>query len=545
VRPFDPALLRQLPQARRPLAALAVVGVTQGVATIATAFALAGLVVAVVDGMPPARPAAYLAAAFVVRGLLAFTGERLAARAGTTVSTALRERLLEHWLRVRPQDRPDPARAVTLATQGAASVEPYVARFLPALVTAGVVPPVAVVVLLAVDPLSALVVVLTLPLLPVFAALIGATTQEATRRRWGALAGLSGHFLDVMRGLPTLVGYGRAERQVRTIEQVSQRHRRATMATLRLAFLSSAALELLATICVAIVAVLVGIRLAHGSMELGTGLLAILLAPEAYWPVRRVGAEFHSAADGAQALADLTAALDTSPPAPPAESPPATPASRGCGEGVGPSAVEVRGLRYTYPGAAAPVLDEVHLDAAPGLTVLTGPSGCGKSTLLELLAGVRTASHGTVVAPPAHLVTQRPFLTQDTVRRNLSLGQPDVQPPRLWAALRDVGLDGVVAGLPEGLDTALGDDGRGLSAGQRARLVLARALLSPAPLVLLDEPTAHLDDASAGLVHQVVRRLADERIVLVVTHRPELVAVADSHLHLDGLERTRPVAVTR
>jgi ATP-binding cassette subfamily C protein CydD/ATP-binding cassette subfamily C protein CydCD len=277
--------------------------------------------------------------------------------------------------------------------------------------------------------------------------------------------------------------------------------------------------------------VLVGIRLSHGSMDLSTGLLAILLAPEAYWPVRRVGAEFHSAADGAQALADLTAELRLPAPA-------AAPAGTH-------RTVVVSRLGYTYPGAPTPVLEGVELVAEPGLTVITGTSGCGKSTLLELVAGVRTPSRGTVEAPPAHLVTQRPFLTQGTVRENLCLGTTEVPAVAIWAALRDVGLDGVVAGLPDGLDTPLGDDGRGLSAGQRARLVLARATLSTAPLLLLDEPTAHLDDAAAALVHDVVRDLARDRTVVVVTHRPELVAVADSHIHLEGVQRSRTVEVCR
>ena len=175
------------------------------------------------------------------------------------------------------------------------------------------VPVLAIATLFWVDWLSGLIVLLTLPLLPFFAALIGRTTQAETEKRWSALASLSGHFLDVMRGLPTLVGYGRAERQVEVIGEVSQQHRVATMGTLRLAFMSSAALELLASISVAIVAVTVGLRLTHGSMTLQAGMLAILLAPEAYWPIRRVGAEFHAAADGAEAIDGILAELDAAP----------------------------------------------------------------------------------------------------------------------------------------------------------------------------------------------------------------------------------------
>jgi ATP-binding cassette subfamily C protein CydD len=518
MRPFDPAILRTLPQARRPIATLAVIGAAQGAATIATAFALSSLVVAVVRGMPLGDPAAYLAVLFVLRGALALVGERLAAAAGTSVSGALREQLLTRWLDETADDRPDPAKGVTLASQGAASVEPYVARFLPALVSAAVVPGLTIVVLSFVDWLSALIVVLTLPLLPLFAALIGATTRDATERRWGALADLSGHFLDVVRGLPTLVAYGRGQRQVKTIGEVSQTHRRATMATLRLAFLSSAALELLATICVAIVAVTVGLRLSHGSIDLGTGLVAILLAPEAYWPIRRVGAEFHSAADGAEALASAIpqlAAVSTRPTQ------------------TGGGTLSTSGLGYTYPGSADPVIEGLDLTVAPGLTVVTGPSGCGKTTLLELLAGLRTPSTGSVTAPRTHLVTQRPFLTSASIRENLTMGAArGVPDEEIWAALRELELDGMVAAQHAGLDTALGDDGRGLSAGQRARLVLARAALSSADVVLLDEPTAHLDDASAALAHSAIRHLARSGCVVAVTHRHELLALADQHVPL-------------
>ena len=526
MRPFDPQLLRAAPAARRPVVALAVVGVLQGVATIATAFALTAVVVAVVEGMPVARPGAWLAGLFVVRAGLSWTSERVSAWAGARVSAALREQLLGAWVRADADRRPDPAHAVSLAAQGAGSVEPYVARYLPALVTAAVVPPLAIATLAVVDWPSALIVALTVPLLPVFAALIGASTRDATQRRWRALSALSGHFLDVMRGLPTLVSYGRAGRQVETISSVSQRHRRTTMETLRLAFLSSAALELLATISVAMVAVTVGIRLSHGSVALGTGLVAILLAPEAYWPIRRVGAEFHAAADGAEALADIQGHL--------------VPSSGGhgaassCGaDGPARSATVVAsGLSYTYPGTSTAVLEDVSLTAGPGLTVLTGPSGTGQTTLLELLAGTRTPQAGSLSVPRAHLVSQRPFLTADTVRANLSLGT-DAGQDALWQALRDLGLEGAVAAMPHGLDTRIGDDGFGLSAGQRARLVLARATLSDATVVLLDEPTAHLDPESAEVAHEAIRTLASRRCVIAVSHRPELVAAADAHVHLE------------
>ena len=509
--PFDLRILRVVPATRRPVAALAAIGVAQGISTIGTAFALAALVVAVVRGEPLVEPALWTGGLFALRAVLGATSEMIAADAGTVVATHLREQLLGAWSIRRSGER-----TLTLATQGTTAIEPYIARYLPALVSAAVVPPLAIACLLVVDWPSALVVILTVPLLPLFAALIGATTQVDTQRRWRSLQDLSGHFLDVMRGLPTLVSYGRAERQVAVIGEVSQRHRRATMRTLRLAFLSAAALELLATISVAIVAVVVGLRLTTGSVELLVGLTAILLAPEAYWPIRRVGTEFHSAADGATALEDVLRELE------PQERERREPAGGG---------VTLTHVDYTHPGAERPVLADVTLDAGPGLTVLTGPSGCGKTTLLELIAGIRDPDHGVVTAPEVHLVTQRPFLGAGTLRANLTIGGP-VESTDLWQVLRRVGLDGVVAALPRGLDSPIGDDGFGLSAGQRSRLVLARALLSPAPVLLLDEPTANVDADSIDTIGEVITDLARRRTVIVVSHQRDLVARAHQHVHL-------------
>ena len=527
MRPFDPRLLRAVPAARRPVLALGAMGVASGAATIATAFALSAVVVAVVDGSPLVGPLAWLGALFAVRAGLAAGNEWVSAWAGVAVSSALRSALLRHWGRVDTDAAPEPGRAVALATSGASAVEPYAARFLPTLVTAAFVPVVALVTLAVVDWPSALVVVLTLPLLPVFAALIGHATADSTQRRWAALDALAGHFLDAVRGLPTLVSYGRARRQVQTVHEVSDRHRRATMETLRIAFLSSAALELLATLSVAIVAVTVGLRLSHGSMGLGPALVAILLAPEAYWPVRRVGAESHSAADGAVALDAILGELSTAT----STSGSTTDAPRRVGE------VRATGLRYTYAAGHQPVIDGLDLVAGPGLTVVTGASGVGKSTLLDLLAGLRTPTGGVVSAPASHYVTQRPLLPGGSIRDALTIGHPATD-DRLWEALRAVGVDGVVAALAGGLSAGLGDDGFGLSAGQRQRLALARAWLAPETVLLLDEPTAHVDAEGAESLADVVAELAERRVVVAVTHRDELVQRADQHVVLTRPART-------
>ncbi|MFC7597936.1 thiol reductant ABC exporter subunit CydD [Terrabacter sp. GCM10028922] len=559
MKPFDPRLLRTAPAVRRPVAVLAATGVASGIATIATAFALSAVVVAVVAGSGLTTPLAWLLGLFSVRAVMAATTEWVAAWAGVSVSSALRAALLRRWGSVDADSRLDPGAAVSLATSGTAAVEPYAARYLPTLVHAAVVPALAVGTLAVVDWPSALVVVLTLPLLPLFAALIGRATQDSTERRWAALATLSGHFLDVVRGLPTLVTYGRARRQVDTVREVSERHRRATMETLRIAFLSSAALELLATISVAIVAVTVGLRLSHGSMDLGPALVAILLAPEAYWPVRRVGAEYHAAADGAVALDAVLAHLA---PAPVAAAAPlganesfgaergGAPARSGSNDSFGaggsgrgaPWTVRVSRATYAYAGSSVPVLRDLDLVAGPGLTVVTGPSGMGKSTLLDLLAGLRRPDEGAVTAPPAHYVTQRPFLATGSIRDALTIGHAATD-EQLWAALRAVEVDGAVAGLPGGLSADLGDDGFGLSAGQRQRLALARAWLAPETLLLLDEPTAHLDPEGAEHLAAVIAELAERRVVVAVTHRDELLAHADQHVVLTAPDSLVEAAV--
>lgn len=530
MKPFDPRLLSAVPAARRPVALLAATGIATGVATIATAFALSAVVVAVVEGSDLATALTWLLALFGVRAVLAAVTERVAAWSGVSVSSALRAALLRQWGSTDADSRLEPGAAVSLATAGTAAVEPYAARYLPTLVTAAVVPALAIATLAVVDWPSAVVVVLTLPLLPVFAALIGKATAASTERRWTALAALSGHFLDVVRGLPTLVTYGRARRQAATVREVSDRHRRATMETLRIAFLSSAALELLATISVAIVAVTVGLRLSTGSMALGPGLVAILLAPEAYWPVRRVGAEYHAAADGAVAFDAVLAQLEPSPATPTTSSPDAA-SGREAGAGGRVGEVRLTGVTYAYAGSPVPVIGDLDLVAGPGLTVVTGPSGVGKSTLLDLVAGLRRPTSGTVEAPASHYVTQRPFLTTGSVRAALTIGHPATD-DQLWEALRAVEVDGVVAALPGGLTSDLGDDGFGLSAGQRQRLALARAWLAPETVLLLDEPTAHLDPEGAEQVAALIAELAERRVVLAVTHRDELLAHADHHVVL-------------
>jgi ATP-binding cassette subfamily C protein CydCD len=516
MRPTDPRLRRHLVVAARPLLVVGAFGVLGALLLIAQAWAVTSLVLAVLHGGRVATWAAVVAGLFVARGLVGWGSDAAAAQAAGLVGRGLRARIVATIL-----GGTSPASSgslAALATRGVTSAEPYLTRYVPALVLAGVLPVLTLVALVLLDPASALIVLVTLPLIPVFGILVGLATRDRAESQWRALADLSGHFLDVMRGLPTLVAFRRARAQSRVIAAVTDRYRHRTLGTLRIAFASSAILETVATISVALVAVTVGIRLAAGHLDLRTALVVLLLAPEAYWPLRRVGAEFHAAAEGVatfEAVADL----------------PAAPAPAPAAHGAGGAAIHVDALSVVYPGRSRPALGPVTLDLpARGVTAVVGPSGCGKSTLLAVLSGRLAPTNGYVDGPRPDeiaLLPQRPVFVAGTLADNLRLARPEASDEELWRVLRAVALADRVASLSGGLAADLAEDGRSLSAGERARLALARVVLSDRPWVLLDEPTAHLDELTEGVVAETVRTLGRERAVIVVAHRPALVELAD------------------
>lgn len=538
MRPLDPLVLPHLLPARRPLAVVVGAGVAGGLLTITQAVAIGALVVRLVDD--PAGAAwhgAALALLVVVglRTLVDHLGELASARAAARVSSTLRRRLLDAATQRPGAVGPDPDDLVLLATRGATSVEPYVTRYLPALVLAATLPALTVATIWWLDWLSGLIVLLTLPLVPVFAALVGMTTRDRAATQWRELRVLSGHFLDVVRGLPTLVAHRRAEAQVARIGAVTERYRRATVDTLRLAFASSSVLELVATLSVALVAVSVGLRLADATIGFETALVVLLLAPEAYWPLRRVGAEFHAAAEGTAALTGASEALAALEDGPTGDRVPDSPTLR------------LDDLAPGHPGASQPLTRPLALDLPDrGLVAVAGTSGCGKSTLLQTLRGELAAYDGRVLVGGIDLadvdpawwhrqvawLPQRPWLAATTVRDNLRLGDAGAEDEALWRALASVELDDVVAAHPDGLDRVLGEDGAGLSAGQRARLAMARVLVAHRPVVLLDEPTAHLDEATERVLLTAMRTLADHALVVVVAHRPQVLAAADRVVEL-------------
>ncbi|MFF3994996.1 thiol reductant ABC exporter subunit CydD [Streptomyces cyaneofuscatus] len=553
MKPIDPRLLRYARATRFFLAAVVGLGLVGAALVIAQAMLIAEIVVGgFEDGLTVTElrtPLLLLAAVAVGRALVAWLTELAAHRASAAVKSELRGRLLERAALLGPGwlSGQRTGSLVALATRGVDALDDYFARYLPQLGLAVVVPVAVLARIVTEDWVSAAIIVVTLPLIPLFMILIGWATQSRMDRQWQLLSRLSGHFLDVVAGLPTLKVFGRAKAQAESIRTITTQYRRATLRTLRIAFLSSFALELLATLSVALVAVTIGMRLVHGELDLYTGLVVLILAPEAYLPIRQVGAQYHAVAEGLSAAEEIFAVLETEP--------------RAAGTEDVPDSVrlELEGVTVRHEGRADPSLDAASLTVEPGETVaLVGPSGVGKSTLLNVVLGFAVPDEGRVRVGGRDLaeldperwrsriawVPQRPHLFAGTIAENVRLARPDADDEAVVAALRDAGAYDFVAELPDGERTLLGEDGAGLSAGQRQRLALARAFLADRPLLLLDEPTASLDgETEAGIV-DAVRRLAAGRTVLLVVHRPALLAVADRVVTLEPRDVDASVPAT-
>ncbi|MCF7550649.1 thiol reductant ABC exporter subunit CydD [Pseudonocardia sp. WMMC193] len=520
MRPLDPRLLRQASAARR----FVLLGLGVAVATAALVMVQADLLSRVIAdgflggvGLDLLAPLlGLLLAAVAGRAGLAWIAEVAAHRASADVVRELRGRIVGHVLRLGPRraDLPPRGELATLTARGLDDLEGYFGRYLPALLVAAVVPAMLGVRILTADWVSAVIVGLTVPLVPVFAVLVGLHTERATARQWRALAVLGHHFLDLVSGLDVLVAFGRDRHQTSGLRTLAEAYRRATLRTLRVAFLSSLVLELVATLSVALVAVSIGLRLVDGSLDLGTGLLVLLLAPEVYLPLRAVGARFHDAAAGTAAAGAALDLLDTAAP------------ESGRAGAPDPALVGLR-LRGVRVDGRLAALD---LDLPPRAVVgITGPSGSGKSTLLDVLAGLRAPDGGTALAGDTDLagveptwwrrrvawVPQRPVLTGDTVREAITLAVPDAGPASVARAARLACLD-----VP--LDTPLGEDGGGLSTGQRRRVALARAILADRPLLLLDEPTEGVDADTETRIGESLDEIAAGRTVVVVSHRADV-----------------------
>ncbi|MEU4779775.1 thiol reductant ABC exporter subunit CydD [Micromonospora sp. NPDC023633] len=538
-RPFDPRLLRRVPGARRDLAVLALLGVLAAGLVVAQATALAALLATAFEGGLDRPALAGFAAAVAARSLLVWAQGTVSARVAATVKAALRADLLGAVGRHGPGwvAGQRAGQLATLTGRGLDALDAYFTGYLPQLVLSVTVPLAVLARIFVADWSSALIIAVTLPLIPIFGALLGWQAQAATERQWRRLSLLGGHFLDMVAGLPTLRAFGRARAQTEVVRRMADGHRVATMKTLRIAFLSALVLELVATLSVALVAVPVGVRLLGGGLTLQTALLVLLLTPEAYLPLRAAGARFHASMEGLTAL-DKALTLSAAAPAP----------THGEGSAVPDGRGEIRFEAVTVRYERTTALRDVTLTVRPGERVaVIGPSGAGKSTLLGLLLGFVTPTAGRVTVGGVDLadadadgwrrqvawVPQRAHLFAASLADNIRLGAPDTPDAALAPAVHDAALDDVVAGLPGGLATVLGERGHGLSSGQRQRVALARAFLRDAPVVLLDEPTARLDTAAEAVVLDATRRLVAGRTALLVAHRPALLADADRILRIE------------
>ena len=537
MKPLDPRLIRRSRAARGFLLAGAALAAVQAVSVIAFAWALASLVAGLIDGMrmPQATPMLVtLIVAASARALAAWSWDLVGSAGAMRVKGELRQELLT-TLEASPGGVPEfpTARIATLLGPGLDALDDYFGTFLPQLVLTVVATPALIVAAWIADPLSGLVLVIVLPLIPVFMALIGMATEVVQRRQWDSLASLSRGFLEVVGGLSTLLLYGRAERQGARIRAVTDQYRRRTMKVLRITFLSGFTLEFAASLSVALVAVSIGLRLVSGDMTLVAGLFVLVLAPEVFLPIRNVGAAFHASTAGAAASADafdLLAAADSADAAPRADVAGTVNDTR-CG-------LEFDGISVRRGDRV--VLDGLHLDAEPGeIVALTGASGSGKSTLIAALLGfadvdgeIRLDGRPLVAGDRSAIAWagQAPSLLAGTIAANVRLGDEDAD-----AALLTRALD--VAGVELEPEHRVGPGGVGLSGGQAQRVATARAvhrlLARDGRLLLLDEPTSAQDARREARLGARLRELAaGGRIVLVATHRPALVEAADRSFEL-------------
>ena len=516
-----------------------------------------------------------LAALLVVvaaRAAVSYGGEVAALRAAATVKSQLRRALTARSLQLGPVwlGGQRAGEITTLSTKGLDGLDSYFARYLPQLVLAVLVP-VAVLARVAVaDWVSAVIIAVTLPLIPVFAVLVGWHTKTQTRRQWRQLATLGGHFLDVVEGLPTLKVFGRAKVQEQVIAKVTEDYRAATMSTLRVAFLSALVMELSAAVATALVAVEVGLRLLYGHLGYETALLVLLLTPEAFLPIRAVGAQFHASMEGVAAAGRVFEILDTAIPGEPrARSAAAAPWRGSSRADLRTQYIRLNGVTAAYPGRPRPALDGVSLTIAPGdRVVLTGPSGAGKSTLLALLLRFITPTAGTIELAGGRAdgdvadgdvaaidirqwraqiawVPQQPYLFTGTAADNIALGRASASRDAICRAARLAGAADFISELPAGYDTPLGERGLRLSAGQRQRIALARAFLRDAPLLLLDEPVAHLDPVSARLIRTAIDTALADRTVILVSHREGWADGGGRVIRLEQGKRMSPVMASR
>ena len=537
---IDPRLLRRARSSSRFLLLCIVIGLSIAACVLGQALTLATAISRVfLDGAglrDISAPLIALAALTATRAALSYLQETAAARASATVKSQLRDGLMQRAIDGGPSWVSDhrTGEITQLATRGVEALDPYFARYLPQMVLTAIISPLFVVAIWATDWISGLVLVLTLPIVLLFMVLAGWSAQRRTNDQWRTLERLSNHFLDVVEGLTTLRVFGRARAQCQAVESVTQDYRRTTMGVLRLSFLSSFVLELFASLSVAIVAVQIGLRLIGGSIGLEIALIVLLLAPEAFQPLRTLGASFHAAAEGRSVTSKILDILDDP------GRPPGTRTVPGALDVVAVQDVSVQRVGTTGC-TLTPISFRLY---ESGVVALVGPTGCGKSTLLSVMLGFLAPSAGTVrmngvpvadADPQSWLghiawMPQRPTLVEGTVAGNVRLSAADATDHDVAAAMARAACHGIDP------HRRIAQNGADISAGERQRIALARCFLRAergADLVLLDEPTAHLDASTEQRVLAAIRQISVGRFVLMVAHRPSAIRFADRVIEVD------------
>lgn len=544
MRPFDPRLLRYARSVRGPIAVTALLGTLTALLVLAQALLISAALSPVVSGTASLTDVwpfiVGIAAVFACRALIVAAREAVSTRAAAAAVRELRGRVVDASVTLGPRWRATKGtETTTLLSTGLEDLRPYFVSFLPQLVLVCTVTPAALGVILLLDFWSALIALLVIPLIPIFMILIGRFTQAASENKLASMKRLTAQLLDLMSGLPTLRGLGREKAPRTHLHALGAANTKATMATLRVAFLSGGVLEFLTTLSVALVAVEVGMRLVFGNISLFHGLAIIMLAPEVFEPLRQVGAQFHASANGVTAS---KAAFDIIEEAEAVDSP----GTDECPD-MARTDIVLDGLGVRARGAWAPAPTSGVI--APGIvTALCGPSGAGKSTIVACLLADMTPDAGRIllrasasssesgesilsdIDPAAwrrqiSWVPQSPTLVPGTILDNMG----DLPLDDLSDAAAATGFDDVLASAPDGWNTVIGSGGVGLSVGQRQRLALTRALAAHSQVVILDEPTAHLDAVSEETVVRAIDAMRDAgRTVIVIAHRAAMMEAADA-----------------